>query len=126
MTDFEKLPAHFPAVAKSARIVRREGNHYSIDATTRSFGRLWSVRMEADVVPGVGFTSTNASKLGVERESFMMSDASEGTRIDYLNDVEVRMPLFRVLATPLLKWFAVWYWKRKVIDKLEDTASANR
>ena len=47
-----------------------------------------------------------------------MKDIEGGTRITYTYEIEIHKPLLRLVATPLIKWFAMWSWKRAFIDKL--------
>jgi hypothetical protein len=50
----------------------------------------------------------------------------EGTRIQYLNLVEIRSWFFRAFGSLLLKRLAVWYWKRAVIDRFESIYAQQR
>jgi hypothetical protein len=128
MTDFERFPVRFPAVAKSVHIVHLEDRRFVVEARTKAF--LWSktyqVRMEGELRPPEGFVSTNTSSPGVEQESFMMDEVQEGTRVRYLNVVEVRSWLFRLFDSVLLRRVALWYWKREVIDRIAGIVAAER
>jgi hypothetical protein len=124
ITDFARYPVHFPAVAKSARAVSLQGQRFVVDVTTKAFlgSRSYKVRMEGELRPADGFVSTNTSSIGVERETFTMEEVPEGTRIRYVNDVELHSRFFRIFGSILLKHLAVWYWKRAVIDRLPTNA----
>jgi carbon monoxide dehydrogenase subunit G len=121
LTDFENTPRYFPSVVRSARIVERRYNHLVVEAETKAFfgSRTFHVRMEADLRPPVGFVSVNTSSLGVEHESLMMEATSEGTRIDYINDVEIKSRFFRLFGRILIGTIALKYWERAVIRRLK-------
>ena len=59
ITDFEKFPEHFPKVAESIQINKREENYLEIEATARSFGKKFQVKMKTQILPGKGFISDN-------------------------------------------------------------------
>jgi carbon monoxide dehydrogenase subunit G len=128
MTDFERFPVYFPAVAKSVRVVSLDEHRFVVDAETKAFlcSKTYQVRMEGELQPPEGFESTNTSSIGVEHETFMMEEVPEGTRVRYLNLVEVKSRVLRLLAPLLLKQLAVWYWKRSVIDRIEDIVATHR
>lgn len=103
MSDFEHMPKHFPKVAKSLKIVKREGNHLSIDGVAKTWGKTISVHMETELRPPYGFVSDNKSQIGTAgHEEFMMEEVPEGTKINYLYQVEIKSAFLRVLAKPLI------------------------
>ncbi len=55
MTDFEKWPEYFPKVAESIQVIRREGNYLEMDATVKSFGQKFPVKMKYQILPGKGY-----------------------------------------------------------------------
>ncbi|MCA9351675.1 hypothetical protein KC929_02760 [Patescibacteria group bacterium] len=120
ITDFEKFPEYFPKVAESVVITGREGNHLEITATVKSFGRVFPVSMKTEILPGRGFISDNQSPVfGTSgHEELLLSEVLKGTMIDYTYQVSIHKPWLRLVATPFIKWFAMWSWKRAVIDKL--------
>lgn len=120
MTDFEHFPQHFPKVAQSVHIVSQDGNNYVIAAETKSFGRTWQVTMNTQVRPPEGFISENVSQIGIEHEKFLMEETSGGTRINYINDVEIKSLFFRLFGTMLISWYAMKFWEHAVIDKLKE------
>ena len=90
MTDFEKFPEHFPKVAESIQINKREGNYVEMDATVRSFGKRFQVKMKTQILPGKGFVSNNNSyQFGTSgHEEILFSEhANIGTLIDYTYQV---------------------------------------
>ena len=122
MTDFEKLPEYFPKVAETVRVEKREGNHLEMEATVRSFGRAFQVKMKTEILPGRGFVSDNDSyQFGTSgHEELLLSTHPEGTLIDYTYQVSIHKPWLRVIATPLIKWYSMKYWEKAVIDELKE------
>jgi carbon monoxide dehydrogenase subunit G len=121
MTDFEKLPEHFPLVAESVQINKREGNNLEMEAVVKSFGRSFKVRMKTQILPGKGFISDNDSyQFGTSgHEELLLSENSEGTLIDYTYQVSIHKAWLRVVATPLIKWYSMKAWEKAVIDQLK-------
>ena len=120
MTDFEKWPEYFPKVAQSLQITRREGNNLEMDATIRSFGQKFPVKMKTQILSGKGFISDNASpKFGTSgHEELLLSQHPEGTLIDYTYQVAIHKRWLRIIARPLIGWFSIKYWRKAVIDEL--------
>ena len=120
MTDFEKLPTYFPKVAESVRIDTRDGNNVEMEATVRSFGRKFKVKMQTRILPGKGFISDNDSyQFGTSgHEELLLSEHPEGTLIDYTYRVSIHKTWLRVVATPLIRWYAMKYWEKAVIGEL--------
>lgn len=120
MTDFEKFPEHFPKVAESIQIKKREGNYLEMDAIVRSFGKKFPVKMKTQILPGKGFISDNDSfKFGTSgHEEFLLSGHPEGTLIDYTYQVSIHKTWLRIAATPLLRWYSMKYWEKAVISEL--------
>lgn len=121
ITDFENAPKNFPSVAKSAKFLSRDGDNFTVEARTKAFfgSKTYIVRMEGKFNPPVGFTSTNTSSVGIEHEVFTMEEIPEGTKIHYLNDVEITSPFFRLFGGFMIKRIALKYWEWAVIDKLK-------
>lgn len=119
VSDFENMPKYFPSVAGSIRIIEKQGNHQKMNAKLKSFGSVFDVEMQTELLPNIGFKSDNKSALGTSgHEEFLMEDIGGATRINYTYDLEIHRPLLRVIGTPLIKWFSMWYWERAFIDKL--------
>lgn len=120
MTDFEKFPECFPKVAETVQINKRDGNNLDMEATVRSFGRRFRVRMKTQILPGKGFISDNDSyQFGTSgHEEFLLSEHPEGTLVDYTYQVLIHKKWLRVVATPLIKWYSMKFWERAVIDEL--------
>jgi len=120
VTDFEKTPTYFPAVAKSLKIIKKNGNHLSIQAMTKTFGIPFKVKMETDLIPLKGFKSINESVLAVEDETFLMEEVSIGTKINYRNDVIINNNILRLFSKLLIGKPALRFWEHAYIDKLKE------
>jgi carbon monoxide dehydrogenase subunit G len=120
MTDFEKFPKHFPKVAESIQVVKREGNYLEMNATVKSFGQTFPVKMKTEILPGRGFISDNDSpKFGTSgHEELLLSEHEGGTVIDYTYQVSIHKRWLQIVAKPLIGWFSMKYWERAVIDEL--------
>lgn len=119
VSDFERMPERFPAVAERMSVVSREGDRLELDAVARSFGRSIAVRMHVELLPGKGFISDNASALGMTgHERFFLHDHPEGTLVDYRYEVTLRGVFWCLFGKPLIEWYAMRYWKRAFIDRL--------
>lgn len=120
ITDFEKFPEYFPKVAKSIKITKRERNYLEMDATVKSFGQKFPVKMKTQILPGKGFISDNVSpKFGISgHEELLLLEHPEGTVIDYTYQVAIHKSWLRIVAKPLIAWFSMKYWQKAVIDEL--------
>ena len=120
MTDFEKWPLYFPRVAESIEVVKREGNNLEMNATVKSFGKKFPVKMKFQILPGKGYISDNESpKFGTSgHEELLLSESPEGTMIDYTYQVSIHKRLLRIVARPLIGWFSMKYWQAAVIGPL--------
>jgi hypothetical protein len=127
MTDFEKWPEYFPKVAESIRIIWREGNTIELEATVRSFGKRFPVKMKTQILPGKGFISDNESpKFGTSgHEELRLSECPGGTEIDYTYQVSIHKRWLRIVAKPLIGWFSMKYWSKAVIDVLRKRLEGN-
>jgi carbon monoxide dehydrogenase subunit G len=120
MSDFENMPKNFPAVAKSMRILNREGNNLLIDARAKTFGRLINVRMKTELCPPLGYISDNESGIGTSgHEEFLMEEITEGTKINYTYNVQIKNPILRIFGKILIEKYAMRVWERAVINKLK-------
>lgn len=122
MTDFEKFPVYFPKVADSIQVMKREGNYLEINATVKSFGQKFPVKMKTQILPKKGFISDNKNpKFGISgHEELLLSKHPEGTVIDYTYKVAIHKRWLRIVAQPLIGWFSMKYWQKAVIDKLKE------
>lgn len=121
MTDFEKFPGYFPEVAESMEIKKLEENNLEIEATVKSFGKKFKVKMKTQILPGKGYISDNDSyQFGTSgHEEFILSAHPEGTLIDYTYQVTIHKKWLSIISTPLIKWYSMKYWEKVVINKLK-------
>ncbi len=121
MTDFEKFPHYFPKVAESIQVKKREENYLEMEAMVKSFGKKFPVKMKTQILPGKGFVSDNDSfKFGTSgHEELLLSEHPEGTLIDYTYQVSIHKTWLRLVATPLIRWYAMKYWEGAVINELK-------
>lgn len=121
MTDFEHLPKHFPKVAEAVEIKKREGDFLEMEATVKSFGKKFQVKMKTHILPGKGFISDNDSyQFGTSgHEELLLSPHVEGTLIDYTYQVAIHKKWLRIVATPLIRWYSMKYWEKAVIGELK-------
>lgn len=122
ITDFENMPKYFPKVAKSIIITKRNGNDLEIDAIAKSFGTTFPVKMKTQIIPHRGFISDNTNvKLGISgHEEFLLKETAEGTRIEYAYNVDIHKKWLRIIAKPLIGWFAMKAWEKAFIDRLRE------
>jgi carbon monoxide dehydrogenase subunit G len=120
ITDFEKWPEYFPKVAESIQVIGYEGNNFEIEATVKSFGQEFPVKMKTQIIPRKGFISDNENpKFGTSgHEELFLSEHPEGTMIDYTYQVAIHKLWLRIVAQPLIGWFSMKYWQKAVIDEL--------
>lgn len=120
MTDFEHLPKYFPKVAEAVEIKKREGDYLEMEATVKSFGKRFKVKMKTQILQGKGFISNNDSyQFGTSgHEELLLSSDERGTLIDYTYQVSIHKKWLRIVAVPLIKWYAMRAWERAVIDQL--------
>jgi len=122
ISDFENMPNNFPAVAESLVIIKKDGNKLEIDAKAKSFGMVLPVKMKTEIIPGRGFISDNEnSKLGISgHEEFLMEEIEEGTRINYVYELDIHNKWLRVIAKPLIGWYSMKFWEKAFIYRLKD------
>jgi carbon monoxide dehydrogenase subunit G len=125
MTDFKNMPKYFPEVAKSIHIHKQDGNHLEMEATVMSFGRRFKVKMTTQILPKRGFISDNDSyQFGTSghEELLLFPKGDNDTLIDYTYQVTIHKAWLRVVATPLIKWYAMKAWEKSVIEQLKKLA----
>jgi carbon monoxide dehydrogenase subunit G len=119
ITDFENAPKYFPLVAKSLKIINKQGNNLTIDAVSKTFGIPFHVLMSTQLLPNKGFKSVNTSVLATENESFILEEVSSGTRIIYRNEVQIKNNLLQIFAKMLIGKPTLLFWKYAYIDRLQ-------
>lgn len=122
ISDFENMPKNFPTVAESLIITKKDGNNLEIDARAKSFGMIFPVKMKTEIIPERGYVSLNENpKLGISgREEFLMEEIVDGTRINYVYEVDIHNKWLRLIAGPLLGIYSMKFWEKAFIDKLKD------
>ena len=128
ISDFERMPEHFPEVVRALRIVARDGNRLSMEAEAASFGRLFPtvrVLIEAELLPGKGYrcSTHNLTFNTSGQEELLLVDDPHGTRVQYEYIITVRSRWLRPLFGWLTRRFGLPYWKRSFLDPLEKLAS---
>jgi carbon monoxide dehydrogenase subunit G len=120
ITDFEKMPEYFPKVAETVTITKREGNNLEIDARVKSFGSSFPVKMKTTIIPQRGFISDNQSpKFGTSgHEELLLENVDGNTKINYVYEVDIHKKWLRIIAKPLIGWFAMKAWKKAFINRL--------
>lgn len=120
VTDFENMPKHFPKVAEKVTITKRDGNNLEIDAQVKSFGKTFPVKMKTQIIPQKGFISDNESpKFGTSgHEELLLEKVEGGTKIHYVYEVDIHKKWLRIIAKPLIGWFAMKAWEKAVVDQL--------
>ena len=92
-----------------------------IEATVKSFGKKFKVKMKTWILPGEGFVSDNDSyQFGTSgHEEILLSPHAEGTLINYTYQVAIHKKWLRIIAVPLLRWYSMKYWEKAVIARLK-------
>lgn len=120
VTDFENAPKHFPKVAQSLKVIKREGNHLEIDAQSKTFGLKFKVKMKTELIPSRGFKSINESALAIEDESFLMEETSGGTKINYINNVTIKNNFLKLFSRLFIGKPALKFWEKAYINRLKE------
>jgi carbon monoxide dehydrogenase subunit G len=118
ISDFENAPKYFPSVSHSMKIHEKKGNHLIIEATTKTLGMKFKVRMKTELLPPYGFKSINESGLAIEDETFSMEEVPEGTEINYTNHVEIKNNFSKPFSSLIIGKPALKFWEREYINKL--------
>ncbi len=119
VSDFENAHKYFPKVAQSLNIAKKEGNHLWIDATSKTFGFKFKVKMKTQLLPRRGFKSINESVLAIEDESFLMEEVPEGTKINYVNNVTIKNNILRWFSRIFIGKPALKFWEKNYIEPLK-------
>lgn len=135
VSDFERMPEYFPKIARSIKLVRRDGDVLTLEAQAGSFAS-WlpsaKIDLTATLLPGQGYrcTTRNLTFNTAGEEELLLVDDPEGTRIKYTYFVTVRRRWFKPLFAWMVTAFGLPFWKRSFIDPLktlvEGGASSDR
>ena len=122
-SDFEALPANFPRLAHSAKIVSREGNQLRVEAEAASFGRLFprvNVAIDVELLPDHGYrcSTFNRTFNTTGREQLLLNDSEGGTDIEYKYVVTVKRKWLRPLYGWLVRKVGLPYWKSRYLQPL--------
>lgn len=131
VSDFERMPEHFPKIARAIRLVRRDGDVLTLEAEAASFGSLFpsvKIEMTATLLPGRGYrcSTHNITFDTTGDEELLLVDDPEGTRIKYTYFVTVRHRWFKPLYEWMVSAFGLPFWKRSFVDPLEALVRARR
>ena len=76
--------------------------------------------MKTSIIPERGFISDNESpKFGTSgHEELLLEKVEGGTIINYVYEVDIHKKWLRVIAKPLIGWFAMKAWEKAVIEEL--------
>jgi hypothetical protein len=123
ISDFERLPQHFPRIARSAKVISRDGNRLVIDVEAASFGRFFPVvriAINAELLPSAGYhcSTFNHTFNTTGEEELLLSDVPGGTEIAYSYAVKLRHKWLRPVFSWLVRRFALRFWKRAYIEPL--------
>ena len=123
VSDFERLPQHFPRVARSTKVISRDGNRLEIDAEAASFGRFFPVvrvTIKAELLPGVGYrcSTFNRTFKTTGEEELLLSDVAGGTEIAYSYAVKLRYRWLRPVFSWLVRRLGLRFWKRAYLEPL--------
>jgi len=123
VSDFERLPQHFPRVARSTKVISRDGNRLVIDAEAGSFGRFFPavrVTINAELLPGVGYrcSTFNRTFNTTGEEELLLSDVSGGTEITYSYTVTLRHKWLCPVYSWLVRRLGLRFRKRAYLEPL--------
>lgn len=131
ISDFERMPEHFPKVARAIKLIERDGDVLRLEAESASFGSLFPsarIEMTATLLPGRGYrcTTHNLTFNTTGDEELLLVDDPEGTRIKYTYFVTVRRRWLKPLYAWMVSTLALPFWKRSFVDPLESLVEARR
>ena len=131
VSDFERMPEHFPKIARAMQLVERDGDVLTLEAESASFGSLFpsaKIEMTATLLPGQGYrcTTHNLTFDTTGDEELLLVDDPQGTRIKYTYFVTVRRRWLKPLYSWMVSTFALPYWKRSFVDPLESLVETRR
>jgi hypothetical protein len=131
ISDFERMPEHFPKVARTMSLIERNGDVLTLEAEAASFNSLFptvKIEMTATLLPGRGYrcTTHNLTFHTTGDEELLLVDDPEGTRIKYTYFVTVRRRWLKPLYAWMVSTFALPYWKKAFVAPLESLVEARR
>ena len=122
-SHWEKMPEHFPQVAKKVQILEQHDTHLKVQAVAGSFASFLpgaNITIEVELLPGRGYRckTFNTTFNTTGEEELLLVDDPAGTRIQYTYFVTVKNRRWRGLYAWMVKAFGLPFWKRAVIDRL--------
>jgi len=131
VSDFERMPEHFPKIARAMKLVKREGDVLTLEAESASFASFLPtarIEMTATLLPGEGYrcTTHNLTFNTTGDEELLLVDDPEGTRIKYTYFVTVKRRWMRPAFAWMVEKVALPFWKRSFVDPLESLVAARR
>lgn len=123
VSDWEKMPEHFPRVAKSVKIIEKNGTRLKVQSVAASFARFFpdvKINIQVELLPGRGYRcqTHNTTFNTTGEEELLLVDDPEGTRVQYTYFVTVHNRIWRRPYAWLVKTFGLPFWKRAFIDRL--------
>jgi hypothetical protein len=130
-SNWEKMPEHFPQVAKKVQILERNGEHLKVQAVAGSFASFLpgaNITIDVELLPGLGYRchTKNTTFNTTGEEELVLVDDPAGTRIQYTYFVTVRNRRWRGIYAWAVKTFGLPFWKRAVIDRLPGLVGKNK
>lgn len=126
ISDFEKAPEYFPKVAKSMKLISKEGNDLRIEATANTLGFSFKVKMKTTLLPNKGFKSINESILAIEDEYFALKPVDQGAQIEYSNKVKIKNNFLNMFAQLIIGKWALKFWEIAYINRLKKILAENK
>jgi len=88
ISDWEHFPEYFPGIARSVKIIHREGDILTIDAESASFSSIFptvKIRLIVELLPDNGYrcSTHNISFNTTGEEQLLLFDDLLGTRIQF-------------------------------------------
>jgi hypothetical protein len=130
-SNWEKMPEHFPKVAKSVKILEQNGTHLKVQAIAGSFASFLpgaKIDIDVELLPGRGYRCQTFNKTfnTTGDEELLLIDDPTGTRIQYTYFVTVHHRKWKWLYAWLVRTFGLPFWKRAVIDRVPYLITSRR
>ena len=124
VSDFERMPEHFPKIARSIRLAKRDGDVLTLEAEAGSFAsRLPSAKIELTAtcfrVKAIAAPPTTSRSIRPETRSCCSSTTRRARVSTDTYFVTVRRRWFKPLFAWMVSAFGLPFWKRSFVDPLE-------
>jgi hypothetical protein len=99
-----------------------------MDAEVKSFGTTFPVKMKTKIIPQKGFISDNQNpKFGISgHEELLLEEVKGGTKINYVYEINIHKKWLRIIAKPLISWFAMKVWEKAIVNRLKEILEKSR